>query len=162
MTGLERIVEKISAENKQVSDEIIANATEQANQLLARARQKANEKAQSVTDDARKQADRMIGIAKSQAESITRTRYLQVRGAVVNDVLSAAYEQIESFSDKDYFDLLLRLCVRNAEKGEGVLFLNARDLARMPQTFEEQINTAIFERGLFRGARAPRDNADGY
>jgi len=162
LTGLERIVEKISAENKQTSDEIVARATEQANLLLSRARQEANEKAQNVIDDAKKQADRIVGIAKSQAESITRTRYLQVRNAVVNDVLSAAYEQIESFPDKDYFDLLLRLCVRNAEKGEGVLFLNARDLARLPQTFEEQINTAIFERGAVQVSKTPMEIENGF
>ena len=147
MTGLERIVEKIAEENKQATDAILKKTAEQANRMLADAREGANAKAARVVDEAKKEADRIVSVAKSQAESITRKRYLQVRNAVVNDILSAAYERIESFDDEQYFDLLLRLCIRNAEKGEGELCMNARDLARMPADFEEKINSAIYETG---------------
>ena len=162
MTGLERIVEKIAAENKAATDAIIEEATEQANRLLSSAREDAAAKAQRVTDDAKQEADRIVDVAKSQAESITRKRYLQVRNAVVNDILSAAYEQIESFDDATYFDLLLRLCVGNAEKGEGVLYLNARDLARMPQDFEERINAEIYERGAVQVKHEPKEIENGF
>ena len=162
MTGLERIVEKIAEENKQATDAMLEKTGEQANRMLAEARQSANEKAERVVDEAKKEAERIVAVAKSQAESITRKRYLQVRGAVVNDILSAAYERIESFDDAQYFDLLLRLCIRNAEKGEGVLCMNARDLARMPADFEEKINSAIYETGAVQVSRAPIEIENGF
>ena len=162
MTGLERIVEKITAENKQATDAMLEKTGEQANRMLAEAREDANAKAERVVDEAKKEADRIVGVAKSQAESITRKRYLQVRNAVVNDILSAAYERIESFDDEHYFDLLLRLCIRNAEKGEGVLCMNARDLARMPADFEEKINSAIYETGAVQVSRDPIAIENGF
>ena len=162
MTGLERIVEKIAAENKTATDAVIERAGEQANRLIARAKEDANAKAQRVVDDAKKEADRLVSVAKSQAESITRKRYLQVRNAVVNDVLSAAYEQIESMDDARYFALLLELCIRNAEKGEGVLYLNARDLQRMPQDFEDQINAAVYETGAVQVSKEPKPIENGF
>ena len=162
MTGLERIVEKITAENKQATDAMLEKTGEQANRMLAEAREDANAKAERVVDEAKKEADRIVGVAKSQAESITRKRYLQVRNAVVNDILSAAYERIESFDDERYFDLLLRLCIRNAEKGEGVLCMNARDLARMPADFEVKINSAIYETGAVQVSRDPIAIENGF
>ena len=162
MTGLERIVEKIAAENKQATDAMLEKTGEQANRILAEARESANAKADRIVDDAKKEADRIVSVAKSQAESITRKRYLQVRNAVVNDILSAAYERIEAFDDEQYFDLLLRLCIRNAEKGEGVLCMNARDLARMPADFEEKINSAIYETGAVQVSRAPIEIENGF
>ncbi len=162
MTGLERIVEKIAAENKSATDAMIEQTSEQANRMLASAREQANAKAQRVVDDAKKEADRIVSVAKSQAESVTRKRYLEIRNAVVNDVLSAAYEKIASFDDAQYFDLLLRLCVRNAEKGEGVLFLNARDLARMPADFQDSINAAVYETGAVQVSRTPKDIENGF
>ena len=162
MTGLERIVEKIAAENKSATDAMIAQTSEQANHMLARAREDANAKAQRVVDEAKKEADRIVSVAKSQAESVTRKRYLEIRNAVVNDVLSAAYEQIGTFDDEQYFDLLLRLCIRNAEKGEGVLYLNAHDLAHMPQDFEQSINAAIYETGAVQVSREPKDIENGF
>ena len=162
MTGLERIVEKIAAENKQATDAMLEKTGEQANRILAEARESANAKADRIVDDAKKEADRIVSVAKSQAESVTRKRYLEIRNAVVNDVLSAAYEQIGTFEDEQYFDLLLRLCIRNAEKGEGVLCMNARDLARMPADFEEKINSAIYETGAVQVSRAPIEIENGF
>lgn len=162
MTGLERIVEKIAAENKSATDAMIEQTSEQANRMLASAREEANAKAQRVVDDARKEADRIVSVAKSQAESVSRKRYLEIRNAVVNDVLSEAYEKIGTFEDEQYFDLLLRLCIRNAEKGEGVMYLNARDLAHMPKDFEQSINAAIYETGAVQVSREPKDIENGF
>ncbi len=162
MTGLERIVEKIAAENKSATDAMSEQTSEQANRMLASAREQANAKADRIVDDAKKEAERIVSVAKSQAESVTRKRYLEIRNAVVNDVLSAAYEQIGTFDDEQYFDLLLRLCIRNAEKGEGVLYLNAHDLAHMPQDFEQSINAAIYETGAVQVSREPMDIENGF
>jgi len=162
LTGLERIVEKIAAENKAATDAMIEQTTEQANHMLVRAREDASQKAQKIVDDAKAEADRIVSVAKSQAESISRKRYLEVRNAVVNDILSAAYEKIEAFDDDAYFALLQQLCVKNCEKGEGVLFLNARDLARLPQDFEDSINAQIYENGAVQVSRKPMDIENGF
>ena len=162
MTGLERIVEKIAAENKAATDAMIAETTEQANRMIATAREDASNKAQKIVDNAKAEADRIVAVAKSQAESLSRKRYLQVRNAVVNDILSAAYEKILTYDDAQYFDLLLQLCIRNCEKGEGVMYLSAQDLQRLPQDFEDRINAEIYETGAVQVSRTPKEIDNGF
>ena len=64
---------------------------------------KAKKEADKIIESAKAEADKKVAIAKSTAESITRNRYLEIRNAILNDVISAAYLEIEKFSDEKYF-----------------------------------------------------------
>lgn len=145
MTGLEKIQEKILAQSKVNCDNIIAKANEEAKTILINARQKASELAESIIRDAENTAEKKNLLAKSGAESITRNRYLEVRNAIINDIISAAYEEIEKLSDDEYFDILRKLCIKNITPGEYVMYLNSVDLARLPSDFEDSINTEIYQ-----------------
>ena len=65
-------------------------------------------------------------------------------------------------SDEDYFALLHKLCVKNIEKGECELFLNARDLKRLPADFEDSINSAVYETGAVHVSLQPKDIENGF
>lgn len=145
MTGLEKIQEKILAQSKADCDLIIAKANEQAKEILIDARMRAAELSEKVILDAEKQAEKKKLLAKSGAEGITRNRYLEVRNAIINDIISAAYEKIERLTDEEYFDMLRRLCIRSITPGEYVMHLNSLDLARLPDGFEDSINAEIYE-----------------
>ena len=99
---------------------------------------------------------------KAKAESITRTKYLEVKNAVVNDVIAAAFEAVENMDDEAYFDLLYKLCVKNIEKGECDLYLNVRDLKRLPADFEDKINSAVYETGAVHIAKQPKPIENGF
>ena len=43
--------------------------------------------------------------------------------------------------------MLLKLAVKSAQTGEGELLFSAKDLARLPEGFEEQINAALKDKG---------------
>lgn len=145
MTGLEKIQEKILAQSKTECDRIIAKANEEAKAILINARQKANEMSEEIIRDAEALSEKKNILAKSGAETITRNRYLEVRNAIINDIISAAYEEIEKLSDDEYFDILRRLCIKNITPGEYVMHLNSVDLARLPDGFEDSINSEIYE-----------------
>ena len=145
MTGLEKIQEKILAQSKTECDRIIAKANEEAKAILINARQKANEMSEEIIRDAEALSEKKSILAKSGAETITRNRYLEVRNAIINDIISAAYEEIEKLSDDEYFDMLRRLCIKNITPGEYVMHLNSVDLARLPDGFEDSINSEIYE-----------------
>lgn len=162
MTGLEKIVSKITAEGQAQGDEIISEAVNKANEIIDEAKKAANEKSKKILAEAEKESQRRISVARSSADSITRTRYLQVRNAVVNDIISAAYERIEVLDDKDYFDLLYKICVKNIENGECVMKLSKKDIARLPADFEDRINKAVYEKGAVQISKEPIDIENGF
>ena len=147
MTGLEKITEKILLESQDNCDEIIENANEKVKEILTAARMKAGAEADKIIESAKAEADKKVAIAKSTAESITRNRYLEIRNAILNDIISAAYLKIDKFSDEEYFCLIRKLLFRHVQSGECVMYMNGYDLSRMPATFEDEINSAVYERG---------------
>ena len=147
MTGLERIKEKILIQSQENCDKIIQDANMQAKSIIRQARDDANSKAFEIINKADKNAVRKNAVSKSTAESITRNRYLEIRNAILNDVISAAYLEIEKFSDEKYFDMIKRLCVKNILTGECTMHLNGYDLGRLPENFEYSINEEIYEKG---------------
>lgn len=162
VTGLEKIIEKIAEDSAEECKTIISEAKAQADRIIADARNEARKKANDITGDAKAQADKKLAVSKSGAESITRNRYLSVKNAVVNDIISAAYEEIEKMSDKDYFDLLYKLCIKNVETGECIMRLNAKDLGRLPADFEDRINGAVFEKAAVQVSKKPYDIENGF
>ncbi len=162
MTGLDKITQKIAEESRAKVEAILAEANAAATQILADGRTAADETADKIIADATAEANRITSAARAKAESITRTKYLEVKNAVVNDVISAAYEAVEHMSDEDYFALLHKLCVKNIEKGECELFLNARDLKRLPADFEDSINSAVYETGAVHVSLQPKDIENGF
>lgn len=162
MTGLEKIIEKISLDSAESCSSIIDSATKQAQEIIADAKNDARKQAAEIVEKAQKEADRRNMVAKSSAETITRTRYLEVRNAIVNDIISAAYEEIEKMSDSDYFDLLFNLCVKNVETGECMMYLSENDLERLPKNFEARINGEVYEKAAVQVSRTPRDIENGF
>lgn len=162
MTGLEKIVEKIAQDSADSCNAIIENASAQAEEIVADAKNAARKKAAEIVANAQKEADRRNAIAKSSAESITRTRYLETRNAILNDIISAAYEEIENMEDEPYFALLYRLCVKNVEPGECMMYLSQTDLKRLPRDFESKINSRVYETTAVQISKTARDIENGF
>lgn len=145
MTGIEKIVEKINEEATYYYNQIVQDGKVQASELINKARQKANDDAEKIIADAEKAAELKITIAKSYAESITRSKYLEVKNAILNDVIAAAYERIQNLSDSEYFDLLFDICLKNIQKGDCEMHLCQKDIDRLPKDFEDKINMQVYE-----------------
>lgn len=162
MTGLEKIVEKIGAESDRICAEIIEKANAEASRIIANARSESSASADAVIDKAKLEAQRTVAAAKASAETITRTKYLEVKNAIANDIISAAYEEIEKYDDEKYFDLLFALCVKNIESGECVMYLSQKDLDRLPSDFEEKINVEVFETSAVQISHKSREIENGF
>ncbi len=145
MTGLDRIKEKIIEQSKQNCDRIFEKANLDIKKMIADAREEGNKRAEEIVSAAQKEADKRNAVAKSTAESITRNRYLEIRNAILNDIISAAYLEIEKFSDEEYFDMILTLCKKNVQAGECTMYMNGFDLSRLPDGFEDRINSEVYE-----------------
>lgn len=162
MTGLDKIVSKIAQESAALCAGILEDANKTASEIIATARKESAEKGALITDKAKKEADRITAVAKSSAETVTRNKYLEVRNAVINDIISAAYEEIEKMNDNDYFELLYKLCVKYVETGECMLYLSQRDLERLPKNFEDRVNGTVYERAAVQVSKTAKDIEDGF
>lgn len=162
MTGLENIQEKILAQSKLNCEKIITEANEKAKAILVEARQKAQKTYSDIIKSAEEASRIKSVLAKSGAESITRNRYLEVRNAIINDIISAAYEEIEKLSDEEYFEMLRKLCFKHIAPGEYVMYLNSHDLSRLPDDFEDSINSLIYETSAVYIKKEPIDISNGF
>lgn len=162
MTGLEKIIDKIESESRDNCNKIISQAQARCEEIMNKAQSEASQRYSKTVSDAKKEADRKIAVSKSSAETITRTKYLEVRNAVINDIISASYEEIEKFDDERYFDLLYRLCLKNFETGECKMYLSHRDLMRIPSDFEDRINSEIYEKGAVQVSKKAIEIENGF
>ncbi len=162
MTGLDRIIEKILEQSQKNCDEIIKQASLEVKNIISEARAEANAESEKIIADAQKTASRKQAVSKSTAESITRNRYLEIRNAILNDIISAAYLEIEKFSDEEYFAMLKKLCIKNVQTGECEMYLNGYDMGRLPDDFEMSINSEIYEKGAVHISSTPADIENGF
>ena len=162
MTGLDRIVEKIIAEAQKNCDDILSKASAEVKEIISEARARAKEESDKIISEAHKTAVRKQAVSKSTAESITRNRYLEIRNAILNDIISAAYLEIEKFSDEEYFSMLRKLCIKNAQSGECEMHLSGYDMGRLPDDFEMSINSEIYEKGAVHISNVPADIENGF
>lgn len=162
MTGLEKILAQIADDSAAKCEAVIQSAKEEAGLIVNEAKSKANEEGKKIVEDAREQADRIISSAKTSAEAYTRTKYLEVRNAIVNDVIAAAFEDIEKLADDKYFDLLFRLCKKYLEPGECVMKLSQRDILRIPADFEMKLNGEFFETSAIEVSKEPANISSGF
>ncbi len=162
MTGLDRIIEKILEQSQKNCDEIIKEASLEVKKIISEARAKANAESEKIISEAQKTASRKQAVSKSTAESITRNRYLEIRNAILNDIISAAYLEIEKFSDEEYFAMLKKLCIKNVQTGECEMYLNGYDMGRLPEDFEMSINSEIYEKGAVHISSTPADIENGF
>ena len=162
MTGLEKIIAQINEESSSNCDRIMLEAKEKAKTIVSEAKEEANEKAGKILDDARIEADRIVSAAKTSADALTRTRYLEVRNAVVNDVIAAAFEEISNLEDERYFDLLFEMLLKNIEPGQCEMLLSGRDLERLPESYEDRINNEVYETAAVSISKTPGNLDSGF
>ena len=162
MTGLDKIVEKILEQSQVNCNAILNDAALQVKSIISQARETAGKHSGEIIAKAEAEAKKIEAVSKSTAESITRNRYLEIRNAILNDIISAAYLEIEKFSDEEYFAMLRRLCIKNVLEGECEMSLSGFDLGRLPDDFEMSINSEIYEKGAVHISDVPGDIENGF
>ena len=139
MTAKEKILAGITEEAQKKAEEIIAEAKKQALQNTAAVSASAENEKDIIIKNASKKAESVINNAKSSAALLKRDNALKFKSEAIKDVLLAVKEEINSYSDDDYFDYLLNLVKKNALFGKGILFLNSKDLQRNTDDIKAKI-----------------------
>ena len=162
MTGLEKIVAQITDESSEKVNSIMLSAKEEARRIVTEKREEAAREAERISQNAEEEAQRIISTAKTGADALTRTKYLEVKNAVVNDVIAAAFEAISAFDDEKYFRFLIELLKKHIEPGQCTMVLSQSDLQRLPAGFEEKINGEVYETAAVSVSRTPGRLSSGF
>ena len=135
MTGLDKIIEKIGLDAKNAGAEVQAKADEHCAEILSNAQaecDKIDAQAQSDADALR--AD-ILARGESGAQMQRKNRILTAKQEMIHSVIESAKNKLLGLDGIDYFVLLGKLAEKYAQPGDGVMYLSAADLARVPAYF---------------------------
>ena len=140
MTGLEKIRDRILEEANAKADEKIKAAEEEAGGIKSEAVREADK----ITSDAKAKAEKDVAAYKEKVDSSIefdrRTRLLAAKQEIIGDVITEAKRRILDMSDRDYFNLMLRIMDNNIKPGKGVIYMSDKDFARLPSGFSADID----------------------
>ena len=139
MTGLEAILAHIEQEAQAEAQGLLDAAQAEAQATLERAQEEAQRRSQAILEEAQKGADAIRERAESAALLEKRDGLLRCKQQLIREALGQVCQELEQAPAEEYFSLLLELVGRWAQPGDGVLYLNARDLQRLPQGFQEEL-----------------------
>lgn len=143
MTGLEKIVKEIEDEARSEAAVVVDNAKAKAAEILETAKTNAAEERAKI-EAATKQEVADIEQGRESSKALQRRqRTLQTKQTVLDETLGMALDELYKLPDEQYFGLMAKLAAGSAQAGEGVVFMNEKDLARLPASFENQLNAGL-------------------
>ena len=126
MAGIDKILNEIKSDAEKEAAEIIAEAEKAA--------EAAKSKAQAKCDEYTSVSDEKLVLLKTKQE-------------IIEEVLNKAKNKILNQDADKYFESLLVLLDKYALPEKGILFLNSKDLARVPDDFETLANNKATKNG---------------
>lgn len=142
MTGLEKITAQIKLSAESTAESIMNNAKSQADEILINAHNEADEILKAGEALSQKKADDIIARASSTAELELRKITLLAKQEVIARMISSAYKSILSLAEDEYFELLYKMISKYSSSASGELYLNGKDLARLPEDFAQRVSLA--------------------
>lgn len=145
MTGLESIIKQIEGDAQQEVSEILAEAKGKAEKAREEAKEEAKRQADAILQKGEQDANDIRERAQSAAELTKRNQMLSFKQGLIEEAIEGARASLEGAPDKEYFETLLQLYKRFAQKGQGELQLNKKDLGRLPDDFLARMKQAVPE-----------------
>lgn len=147
MTGLDKIVSQILEDAGKEADEIVQKAQSDANKILSDAK----ESCQKIEDEAAAKwtADELNykERVRSSAELKKRQAILLKKQQIIAEMLEQAYETLLFKKTEEYFALIRKMLKQFVLAKQGELYFSERDLDRMPDGFEAEVEEIAASKG---------------
>lgn len=147
MTGLEKIINKISSDSSKRCEAIVANAHKQAESIAARAEQDNTAAADAIIAEAEEKCARIAETAQARAVQTAKQELLKAKITAINDTIDAAAARLAALAVDDYCAALIKLVSRHAQPGSCEMLLCAADRERMPADFSGKAIAAAAQNG---------------
>lgn len=161
MSGLDKIISDITEQSKLRSDELLRTSREEAERLLSESHQKAL----AEKEQRQKKLDEKLSVLENNSRASARLAsskiILTAKHEAAAEMLCKAVAIIDGLSKKEYFEIIKKLILKNARKGEdGIIRFSKTDSKRLPQNFLESIEKNLDGAKLTLGK--PADINDGF
>ncbi len=163
--GAERIIQRVLDDAHSKSESIKAEALAKASSIENEARQKAARQQEQILEKARKEAieqkRRIIGVAQLEV----RKELLSAKQELIAESFKKALDELTAMEGKSYQAVIRNLLLNLVESGTETVACSASDLKKIPESFWQEINDALREKGK-KGeltlAEEPRDIRGGF
>lgn len=147
MTGLDKIISQILDDAGKEADEAVKKAQSEADEILS----KAKEECARTEEEGRKKLDAdssaYMERIRSSAELKKRQAVLLAKQQVISDMLDQAYHRLLAKEGGEYFALVRKMLTKFVLAKQGEIYFSKRDLERMPEGFESEIEKAAAAKG---------------
>lgn len=147
MSGLEKIRDRILREAEEAAAEKMHEAEDKASEIKSEAVREADQIAKDVQAKAETEIKAYSERVDSSIDLEHRTRILAAKQEIIGDVIDEAKKRILGLSDREYFDLLLKLMEKNIREGEGVIYFSEEDHDRIPSGFSFEVQELAKKHG---------------
>ena len=147
MAGLDKIISQIKEESQEAADRTMSAARAQADEILAAARKEAESECADIERRSRQSVANILERGRSAADLKKRGSILAEKQQLIGETIAKAKAELKGMDADAYFEMILKLAVKSAQSGKGDLLLSAKDLARLPEGFEDKLNAALKDKG---------------
>ena len=130
MSGLEKIVDRISKESEGKAAAILEEARAKAAAILSDNEKKTGEECGRIEKKAESQARSIAERSKASAELKSKQILLSGKQEAMNETIRMAREKLAGLSDQEYTDFFVKLFKKHVPGQDAVLKLSSKDLGR--------------------------------
>lgn len=140
MPGLDKILNAIRSSGEQNAEAIIREAEKKARKIRSDGDESARRAYEEHIEKARLDCEREYASACSSAEAEAKRELLACKSQCIDEAVERALIQIAELPDDEYFGMILKLAGYRLLNGHGIISFGERDLARIQQDFEKNLN----------------------
>lgn len=142
MTGLEKILDAVSANGKESAKRLFSAYLEKSDKLKSSIIKDAENDGKTMISNAEISAGEIINNAYSAAKLEAKKSILSLKDELIEKAIQRAVDKISVLDDTEYFLYMYKSAVCRLKVGDCLISFNERDKSRMPTDFIERLNSA--------------------
>ena len=147
MSGLDKMKNQMLDEANHSAEAKIAEAKAKAEEIIQAAKAKAEEEAGKISQKSGEAVAIYGERVKSSCDMQRKKALLQAKQELIRGVLEKAQAQILSLETPAYFDMIREMLKKYVQPEAGTIRFSKKDLERMPEGFESEIQNIAGEKG---------------
>ena len=146
MAGIDEIVRHIEEEASKAAQNELEIAKKKADEILSAARIEAEKKSAEIMEQAKAEMKAGLERADSAANLQRKKLILNAKQEIITDVIQKAKASLNHISDREYFDIIIRMVKKYALGERGQILFSPEDKGRLPDQFESMIHSALSDK----------------
>ena len=147
MTGLEKMQSQILDEARRSAEEILEQAKSQAREIKEEAERAAQEKSSRILEKSGTEVRNTEERSVSSCDLLRRQVLLEAKQAIIARILDRAYHTLIEADEDTYFRIIKEMLGKYAAAQAGEVCFSQKDLDRMPEGFEKEIQEIAKKKG---------------